>query len=100
MLRFPIKSHNMQLGLTKNVWYTINGAVLILVFLLVRVLNMPMCIVVYAAQYHQWSIMDTLRHLRWTCYAGIVTDVLIQGYWFISLLTLARGVIRGGCRDK
>lgn len=90
----------MQLGLTKSVFYTINGAVLIVVFLLVRVLNMPACFLIYAAQYHQWNLVDALAHMKWSCYAGISTVIFLQTYWFMALLKLMCGVVRTRWKDR
>ena len=33
-------------------FYVVNGVILVLLFLLIRILNYPIAVLVYAAQYH------------------------------------------------
>ena len=89
-----IASFPMQLGLTNNLAYSINGALLILLFLLSRVLFVPITVTIYAAQYHNWGILKALGHMRRICHLCNLIQFTLQSYWFFLLLRLAAGVLR------
>ncbi len=55
---------------------------------------MPLCVVVFAAQYHDWDLVAVLVRMRWTCYAGITVVIVMQSYWFLTLLRMAGGTIK------
>ncbi len=81
--------------MTRGAFYRINGVLLILVFLLVRVLYVPLSILVFSAQYHEWRVIDALYHMRWHCHVCNLIQFLLQLYWFVSLMQLAWDVVRG-----
>ena len=85
----------MQLGLTSNIFYAVNGALLIITFLASRILFVPISISIYAAQYHGWDVMQALRSMRIVCHLGNALQFCIQFYWFLLLLRMAARVVRG-----
>ena len=66
-----------------------------MVFLIARLLNVPIAILVYTAQYHEWNVMKALATMRWMCHTGNLIQFLFMLNWFIRLLLVARNVIRG-----
>ncbi len=56
---------------------------------MVRILNIPFVLLVYAAQYHNWNIVAALRKLRVVCYVAILLQYCLQLYWFNLILRLA-----------
>lgn len=92
---FEIIFLHMQLRLTDNLFYTVNGALLILVFLLVRTLFVPISVSIYAAQYHHWDLLRALGSMKWICHTCNLMQFSLQLYWFVLLLRLAVGVVRG-----
>ena len=83
-----------QLGLTDNLFYIVNGALLVVTFLLVRVMFVPLSITFYAGQYHQWDVVQALGAMRWVCHLANSLQFFFQLYWFVQLLRLARQVVR------
>ena len=81
--------------MTKNVLYTVNGAVLVFLFLASRVMFVPITVTIYAAQYHQWDVLQALRHMRAVCHLANALQLGLQTYWFVLLLRLAVRVVRG-----
>lgn len=84
-----------QLGMTDNLFYVVNGALLVITFLLVRVMFVPLSISFYAGQYHQWDMVQALGAMRWICHLANFIQFAFQLYWFVQLLRLARQVVRG-----
>lgn len=78
-----------QLGQDKTMVYLLNGFLLVFVFFVVRILNIPFTLMVYAAQYHSWNIVAALRRLRLVCYIAIGLQYVLQFYWFILIVKLA-----------
>lgn len=79
----------LQLGQERTKFYLVNGYLLVVAFFVVRILNIPFVILVYAAQYHNWSIMEALYHLKISCYVFIILQYCLQIYWFTLILKLA-----------
>lgn len=69
--------------------YIANGFLLVFVFFVVRILNIPFAITVYAAQYHNWNFISALLRLRLVCYIFIGLQYIMQLYWFILIVKLA-----------
>lgn len=86
--------HCTQLGKTNNVFYWLNGALLIVVFLVLRVLFVPINVAVYAAQYHQWGFGQALRSMKTICHICNTLQFSLQAYWFLLLLKLAGKVVK------
>ena len=80
--------------MTNNILYTLNGALLIVVFLIVRVLFVPITVAIYAAQYHRWDIPEALGKMRGICHLCNLLQFSLQLYWFVQLLRLAGHVVR------
>ena len=79
----------LQLGQEKTKFYLINGILLVVIFFIVRILNIPFTLTVYAAQYHSWDIVAALYHLRVVCYMFISLQYVMQIYWFCLIVKLA-----------
>lgn len=58
------------------------------VFFIVRILNVPFTLLVYAAQYHNWDIVSALLRLRIVCYIAIFLQYILQIYWFVLIIRL------------
>ena len=88
-----VKNHTsclpIQLGQDKTMVYIFNGFLLVFVFFVVRILNIPLVLMVYAAQYHNWNIVAALQRLRLVCYVSIILQYFLQFYWFIKIVKLA-----------
>ena len=69
--------------------YIANGFLLVFVFFVVRILNIPFVLLVYAAQYHNWNIVSALRKLKVVCYVSIILQYCLQFYWFNLIVRLA-----------
>ena len=80
--------------MTNSTLYTLNGALLVVVFLLVRVLFVPITVSIYAAQYHQWDIFEALGRMTRICHLCNLLQFSFQFYWFIQLVRLASSVVR------
>jgi hypothetical protein len=84
----------MQLGMTGNKIYILNGALLILLFLTSRVMFVPITVTIYAAQYHQWNLVTAMSTMRVICHLGNALQCCFQTYWFVLLVGLAARVVR------
>lgn len=82
-----MKLHNTTL-------YFVNGVAVILVQLVVRVLNWPAVVVIFAAQYHAWDIIATLKSLYTMCIVSTTVWQVLEVYWFCLILNLAAGFTR------
>lgn len=87
-----------QLGLTGNLFYAVSGAFLIIVFLVARIMNVPITVTIYAAQYHKWDLLQALSSMKTICHIGNAIQFSLQMYWFVLLLRLAVRVVRGWFR--
>ena len=77
-----------QLGLTKSTFYVVNGIILVLLFLLIRILNYPIAILVYTAQYHNWNIWSALSALYPMCHILSALQSSLQAFWFYQIVTI------------
>ena len=82
-----------QLGMADTNFYTLNGALLILFFLVFRVLFVPITVTIYAAQYHQWDVVQALGRMTRICHLCNAIQFCLQLYWFVCLLQLAARVV-------
>lgn len=81
--------------MTDNIFYTINGVFLILLFWASRVMFVPVTVTIYAAQYHHWDLVLALRSMRIICHIGNALQFCFQAYWFVLLVRLAWRVVGG-----
>jgi hypothetical protein len=79
----------MQLGQDKTTLYVFNGFLLVAVYFLVRILNIPLLLFFYTVQQHNWSWMAAVQKLRLVCYIAIGLQYMLQFYWFIKIVKLA-----------
>jgi len=82
----------LQLGLTDSPYYVVNGVSLAVTYFIFRVLNQPLVVLAYVAQYHQWDFLRAAASLRLVCYFTLVTQYSFQVYWFSAILRL---VVKG-----
>jgi len=76
------------LGLTKSTFYLINGIILFTLFFIVRILNYPIAVLVYAAQYHGWNIWSALKGLYPLCHILSAVQFSFQAFWFYQIFRL------------
>lgn len=69
--------------------YLFNGFLLVAVFFVVRILNVPITLFIYAVQHHNWNMIAALRKLKLICYIAIVLQYILQFYWFVLIVRLA-----------
>ena len=67
----------------------INGAVGIIFFFLCRVIKWPLVILLYAAQYHNYSMIAALMNLHKVCWICTGLDMALCLYWFKRILEVA-----------
>ena len=84
----------LQLGQERTLCYKVNGYLLLVTFFVVRLLNIPFDVIVYAAQYHGWNIFQALLKLHLTCYVSIIIMYIMQIYWFSMIFKLAMKGLR------
>ena len=85
----PNYHSSTQLGQDKTTVYIFNGFLLVAVFFVVRILNIPIVLLIYAAQCHNWNLIAALRKLKLICYFSICLQYTLQFYWFIKIVKLA-----------
>lgn len=78
-----------MLGLDRSFLYRLTGLALFPVFFLARVANLPLVTLLYAAQYHNWSLPSALTTMTPVCHFFNSVQFLLQTYWFLSLLRIA-----------
>ena len=91
--KFCVSFVNFQLGLTKSRVYMVNGIILILLFFVMRILNYPIAVLVYAAQYHNWSIWSALKNLYPLCHTLSAIQFAFQAFWFYQIFRLGAKAI-------
>ena len=75
----------------ETAFYWLNGVVLVLVQLVVRVLNWPLVILFYSAQYHNWDLLASLHSLYTICIVSTATWQALEIYWFLIIIRLVAG---------
>lgn len=78
----------------KSTLYTLNGALLVMVFLIVRVFFVPITVSIYAAQYHNWNLFQALGTMKPICHLCNFLQFSFQFYWFVLLVRLTGAVVR------
>jgi len=78
-----------QLRLEDTSLYQLNGGVLVVVFFLARIANTPLTLLFYAAQHHNWSLLNAFSSMRLICHAFLAAELALQLYWFIQILRAA-----------
>lgn len=81
----------LQLEMQDSIVYYANGLALILVQLVVRVLNWPIVIMIYAAQYHNWDVVKALYSLYPLCIVSTTIWQILELYWFWMIIQLVAG---------
>jgi hypothetical protein len=84
-----------QLQMQETLLFLVNGVSLILVQLVVRVLNWPLVILAYAAHYHNWDLLASLRSLYAVCFISVGIWQMLEVYWFWMILQLVAGFTKG-----
>ena len=93
MILFLLLHYSLQLGLTKSRVYVANGIILLLLFFVMRILNYPIAVLVYAAQYHNWSIWSALKNLYPMCHTLSAIQFAFQAFWFYQIFRLGAKAI-------
>ncbi len=65
---------------------------------MVRVCFVPITVTIYAAQYHQWNLLEAMGRMQTICYVCNLLQFSFQLYWFVQLVRLAGQVVRGWSR--
>ena len=79
---------HLQLGLQDTLIYQLNGALLVVVFFLVRIANTPLVLLLYSAQHHNWDFFKALSSMRLICHFFLAGEFVLQIYWFMQLLRI------------
>ena len=82
-------AHTLQFKLDSSLLYRLIGLALLLTFFLARVANLPLVTLLYAAQYHDWSLSAALTSMTPVCHFFNSVQLLLQTFWFLSLLRIA-----------
>lgn len=69
--------------------YQINGAALVCVFFLVRIVNTPLTLTFYSAQHYDWNFSKALSSMRAVCHVMVGAELTLQCYWFSQILRTA-----------
>ena len=80
-----------QLQMQSTMLYFMNGVALVVVQLVVRVLNWPIVVLIYAAQYHAWDVWASLHDLYLLCFVCTITWQVLELYWFWMIVQLVAG---------
>jgi hypothetical protein len=73
--------------------YMANGIILLLLFFFMRILNYPIAVLVYAAQYHDWSVWSALKNLYPMCHTLSAIQFVFQGFWLYQIVRLGAKAI-------
>ena len=79
--------------MTKSLLYIVNGIALIVLFFVMRILNYPIAVLVYAAQYHHWNIWSALKALYPMCHILSAIQFSFQAFWFYQIFRLGAKAI-------
>ncbi len=74
----------------------VNGLLLTFSYFIFRVLNQPLVLLAYVAQYHNWNFMRAAASLRLVCYFTFIIQYSFQVYWFSAIL----GLVIKGLKEK
>ena len=55
---------------------------------MIRILNYPIAVLVYAAQYHSWSIWSALSTLYPMCHILSALQFSLQAFWFYRIISI------------
>jgi len=83
-----------QLGFHESVTYKVNGALLLVSFFTVRILNSPLSFLAYAVQYHDWDVVAAAAAMRPFCHIMLVLEYALQVYWFTIIVKLALNTVK------
>ena len=89
-----------QLKLDNTTCYKINGLILIPIFFVARILNIPLAFLAYAAQYHSWDIWTAIKSMTLFCHFCNVGQWLLQLYWFTAIIGIVTGAVRTYVKTK
>ena len=82
-----------QLGLTKSTLYMANGIALVVTYLVTRIFNYPIAVLVYTAQYHDWSIWAALKNLYPMCHILSVLQTSLQAFRFYKIIVIGASAL-------
>lgn len=74
--------------------YILNGIALVVVQLVIRVLNWPIVILIYAAQHHNWDVIKAVYSLNPMCTIATTLWQALEVYWFWMVMQLAAGITK------
>lgn len=72
-------------------FYLLNGVALVLVQLVVRLLNWPVVIIIYTAQYHNWDFVSAFNRVYNMCIVCTTVWQVLEIYWFWMIIQLVAG---------
>ena len=75
----------MQLNLQHTTLYRLTGIATLIVQFVTRILNWPLCILVYAAQYHDWDMVKAIHGLHSICIISMILWQVLETYWFMKI---------------
>ena len=84
----------IQLKLQDTRLYFLSGVAVVVVQFVFRILDWPACILLYAAQYHNWDVIKAIYGLHAICIVSIVFWQVMETYWFVKVLTIVRSFTR------
>lgn len=77
-----------RLHLKGTVLYYVNGVLVFLFFLTVRIIMFPFLYIMYAIQYHHGNIITAITSMCWICHLFMMIGFLLNFYWFTGTLRL------------
>jgi hypothetical protein len=80
--------------------YFLNGMSLVLVQLVARVLNWPLVIIIYTAQYHNWDFIASFNSLYTVCIVSTGMWQILEFHWFWMIVQLVAGFKNGKKESK
>ena len=75
----------MQLNLQHTTLYRLTGIATLIVQFVTRILNWPLCILIYAAQYHDWDMVKAIHGLHSICIISMILWQVLETYWFMKI---------------
>ena len=78
-----------QLKQQKSKIYFWNGVILLPIYFVVRILNLPLTFLTYAAQFHNWDLFAALKSMFLICHAFNVIQLSLQFIWFSAIIRIA-----------
>jgi hypothetical protein len=89
-----------QFQMQETTLYFLNGMSLVLVQLVARVLNWPLVIIIYTAQYHNWDFIASFNSLYTVCIVSTGMWQILEFHWFWMIVQLVAGFKNGKKESK